>query len=384
MNLQNLVDVGTKPELIFVRKNYELQREAREDWDGLCFGSENTETGLRRHMETYPDIRPEAFKDSGRHKKRRGHEFLRGKSRKGTYVGGPLGRVRVIAGKPLELRRIPFSAVLGLEGLESDLSLQFTPELVKFAVGTLKPHIGGPAFGCVENGRLSKTNHFHVFVAPGSCELGVSNGVISDERLPQAAAYLGKGPCWNFETALAYLKAKRARPGCDVPSRYFQYNLGNKRSRPITLEMIEEALGYSLAKPEAVETPAARLGVPSLGKQPQALASLLTRAGATPEESQQVVWLYRAYSEGICDGVALKLKGRFSPDLAKTLKAYFDNRTWLSSGEVGDLAEFATALNLSLNVPKLVRSQRKQTRHVRPYRPVSYKGQYQTGHVRLT
>jgi hypothetical protein len=335
-------------------------------------------------METYPDIRPEAFKDGGRYKKLRGYEFLRGKSRKGTYVGGPLGRVRVIAGKPLELRRIRFSAVPGLEGFESDVGLQFTPELIKFATDALKPHIDGPVFSCIENGRLGKANHFHVFVAPGSCEVGVSNGVISDERLPQAAAYLGKGPCWNFETALAYLKAKRARPGSNVPSRYFHLNLGNKRSRLITLEMIEEALGYSLAKPEAVETPAARLGVPPLEKQPQALASLLTRAGATLEESQQVVLLYRAYSEGLCDGVALKLKGRFSPDLAKTLKAYFDNRTWLSSGEVGDLAEFATALNLSLNVPKLVRSQRKQTRHVRPYRQASYKGQHQTGHVRLT
>lgn len=248
MNLQSLVDVGTKPEPVFVRKNYELQREAREDWDGLYFGSEDIEAELQRYMATYDKIRPEAFKDSGRDKKRRGYEFLRGKSRKGTYAGGSLGRARVIAGKPLERRRIPFSAVLGLEGLESDVELQFTPELIKFATDALKPHIGSPAFGCIENGRLSKANHFHVFVAPGSCKLGVSNGVIPDEQLPQAAAYLGKGPCWDFETALTYLKAKRARPGCDVPSRYFQYNLGNKRSRPITLEMIEEALERTLKR----------------------------------------------------------------------------------------------------------------------------------------
>jgi hypothetical protein len=121
MNPQNLTSVDIKPQLGFAQKNYTAQKA----WLTLRDGFEDVETGLRQYMTTHSKIRPEGFDDSGRYKTRRGFEFLRGKNRKGDYLGGPLGKARVIAGQPLELRRIPFSAIPELKKLEFDPIVQF-------------------------------------------------------------------------------------------------------------------------------------------------------------------------------------------------------------------------------------------------------------------
>lgn len=351
MNPQSLKGGSTKPKPVSGQKSYAREEEAQRAWRALCSGSEDTETALLRYRARYGGIRPEAFDDSGRHKTRRGYEFLRGKSRKGAYAGGPLGRARVIAGRPLELRCIPFSAIPELKELEYDPFVQFEPGLDKLATDALKKHITGPALGCIENGRVNKANHFHVFVVPGSCKLGSSSGVIPDKQLPQAAAYLGKAPHWDFETALAYLTVRQSLLGKRVASRYFNFNLGNQRTRPITLAMIEEALGYSLAKPEAVEVPAVLVDVPSAVEPMQALADLPILRGATVQESEQVINLHRAWAEGRYDGLPLKLPGRSCTDLGRTLAYYFGARKRLFPAEVTDLVEIASALGLTAELP---------------------------------
>jgi hypothetical protein len=249
------------------------------------------------------------------------------------------------------------------------------------ATDALKAHIVGPAFSCIENGRVSKGNHFHLFVTPGSCTLGASNGTVPDEQLPQRAGYLGKGPCWNFETALAYLMVKRALPGKRVADRFFHFNLGNQRTRPVTLAIIEEALGYSLAKPNPVEALAVSTQASLPHEQAQALASLPILGEATLQESEQVVRLHRAWSEGRYDGVPLKLQGRSYPDLGGTLETYFVGRTWLRAGEVADLVEIATTFGIIANTAKPTMSKRNQTGHVRPYSSRPHEKPCQTGHV---
>jgi hypothetical protein len=358
-----------------------MKSQLKHDWNKLCDGTGDAEAGLRQFMATYGRASPEAFKDTGRHKARRGYELLRGKERNGVYPGGSLGKVRVLAGQPLELRRIPFNVIPELKGLEFDPSVQFEPELVKFANDALKPFVEGPAFGCIENGRVSKANHFHIFAAPGACKLGASNGVTPDSRLLQKSAYLGKNPPWNFENALAYLDAKRALAGGDIPSRYFTFNLGNARTRLVTLEMIEAAIGYSLAKPEAIpQLKVEAAAVSPAAAQASVMASLPQLQGATLREAEQVTELYLRWSEGHCDGLLLKLPGRTYLDLGQTLSHDYARKK-LFPGEVANLVDIALALGLDSNTSKAVDSRRKQTGHVRPYSIPATSTPPQTGHV---
>lgn len=272
----------------------------------------------------------------------------------------------MLAGQPLELRRIPFSDVPKLKGLEFDPRVQFEPELANFAIDALKPHIAGPAFGCIENGRVSKANHFHVFIVPGACELDASNGVTPDDQLPQRAAYLGKNPPLNFENALAYLNVKRSRAGGRVADRYFGFNLGNARTRLVTLAMIEAALGYSLAKPQTAQPSEVKAVDEELSPDEfyQLLKSMPMLRDVTLEAFKQVANLYCGWTEGHYDGVPLRLQGKNYPDLGRCLGTYFEPRTWLSPGEVADLVDIAVAFGLDSNTSKAVKGRRRQTGHV--------------------
>lgn len=381
MNPQQLAEAPHAPALRSSRKDHSANTEAQNDWRALGLGTEDVELGFQRYTATHGKIRPEAFTDNGRYKTRRGYELLRGKERNGVYSGGSLGKARVLAGRPLELRRVPFSAVPGLENLELDPRVQFDPELVRFAINALKPFVDGPASGCIEIGRVSKANHFHIFAAPGACKLGVSNGVIPDDQLLQKAAYLGKAPPWNSENALAYLNAKRALAGKDVPSRYLTCHLGNSKTRLVTLAMIEEALGYSLAKPEATPEPKVEAAaVLPAAAQASVMALLPQMQGATPQEAELVAELYLGWSEGRYNGLSLKLQGRTYPDLGQSL-SYDYARKKLFPGEVANLVDIALALGLSSNTSKAVKSRRSHTGHVRPYSSPHKRPSFQTGHV---
>lgn len=307
-------------------------------------------------MATHGKVRPEPFADTGRYKTRRGHELPRGKKRNGVYSGGSLGKARVLTGRSLELRCVPLSAVPRLESLGLDPRVQSDPELVRLAINALMPFVDGPAFGCIEIGPVSKANHFHIFAAPEACRLGLSNGVIPNDQLPQKAAYLGKAPPWNFENALAYLNVKRALNGKDVPSRYFKFNIGNARTRLITLTMIEEALGYSLAKPEATPEPKveAAAGLPAAA-QASVMALLPQLQGATLQEAELVAELYLRRSEERCESLLIKLPGRIYTDLGQSLSHDYARKK-LFPGKVANLVDIALALGSDSNTSKAVKS----------------------------
>lgn len=324
-------------------RDYTFKRKAEQHLKQLCQSSEDVEIGAARHMALYGQVGLDAFDNSGGYRTRRGYELLRGKSDgKGGYGGGPVGRLRVVVGDELELRRITFKQIPSLAHLESDPMVQFIQDMVDFAVAELEKYIDGPFCGSIEFGRASRKNHFHVFIKRGTCKLGVGK-VISDEDLVQQAGYIAKPPYFDLEILIAYVTVKRVYG--NVARRFFHHGLGNKRTRPITVAAIEKVLGFSLA-PSENQQRAQTIRTLQRKKEGLALPPLPELQEATRRERLLILRLRRSWAEGRFKGHELALPGRRCPDVDKTLTAYLENRSKLAPGEVADLAEMATALGL--------------------------------------
>jgi hypothetical protein len=156
--------------------------------------------------------------------------------------------LRVKVGQSLELRRINFGAVNGLEALADDIFAQFEPGLVAEAFEALTANVSGPFWAVIERGRENGENHFHLLCKKATCGLGISNGVVPDPELPDRLAYLCKAPEWQLENCVGYLSVKEAYPNKKVARRYRAVGLGSFKA---TQKEIEEATGLNLSKPVA-------------------------------------------------------------------------------------------------------------------------------------
>jgi hypothetical protein len=237
----------TKPSEL---KDYELRKRCDSEWRRIC----NTPVSpcdpqIEAFLQEFPNIKPEPFRWSRRKVLRLAYEALRGRA--GT--GGPLGKLRHLAGGPLQLNRVSAKDI-GLEAFDGDAFAQFEPEIAKMFFDTLEQHMGGVPFWAVfEFGRIEHKPHFHIYTKQGACPIGVNNGVALDDELLEKTAYLLKPPVWNELNRVGYVTVKHAYPGMDIAQRVSCRGLPNKRTQVIGIQEIEVALGFGLSKPSDVE-----------------------------------------------------------------------------------------------------------------------------------
>ncbi len=240
MTLPCVTDGGT------TRKDYKVQRLANQHFRKLCADTSRTDldTEFSAFGEQFGAVKPEMFSHSTRRQRKLAYMALK----------GSVGRLRVIEGQELELRRGSLSE-FGLSEFENDIFMQFEPGLNRMVFDSLQKTLGAdvPFWGVLERGRLSGRNHLHLLVKPGTCEIGVSNGIIPDEKLLEKVAYLMKPPFFNVENFVGYISVKQAYPEKRVASRMTSRGLGNARTCKISVQEIEAATGLSLSKPQTTE-----------------------------------------------------------------------------------------------------------------------------------
>jgi hypothetical protein len=233
-------DFNTSPNLSHKRDNpkYEKNKKAQAVWRAYVKKPEAVDFAFEIFSWYFPGCIPETFETTGNSRTRLAYDLLR----------GDIGQLRVKVGEPLELRRVNYSAVHGLEGLAEDIYAEFEPGLVAYAFTALRTHVRGPFWAVIERGRMNGVNHFHLLCRKGSCGLGVSSGVIADAELPKRLAYFCKKPEWQKENVVGYLSVKEAYPNKPVAKRYKAVGLGSFR---VTQEQIQDVMGLNLSKPLA-------------------------------------------------------------------------------------------------------------------------------------
>jgi hypothetical protein len=243
-----------------VNPKYELNKKAQAAWRAYCKKPEAVDMAFEIFRWYFPGCVPEPFESSGNTRTRLAYGLLR----------GDIGQLRAKVGEPLELRRVNYSAVHGLEGLAGDIFAQFEPGLVAGAFKALTANVRGPFWAVIERGRDNGKNHFHLLCRKGSCGLGVSNGVVPDAELPNRLSYLCKKPEWQAENVVGYLTVKEAYSAKPVAKRYKAFGLGSFKA---TQKQIEEATGLNLNKPLAKH--AASTNVLASGPNPDINVSVL-------------------------------------------------------------------------------------------------------------
>jgi len=207
---------------------------------------ENKAASLRVFKAMWKNYTPEPFYTPGSYKTRRGYELLRGReSLVPSDNCGPVGRLRVIAGAPLERTFISFKDLPNVEDFLHDPDAQFSQQIIDWVTQDLAKIIKGPFVAGLERG-LNKRNHVHVFHKKGACGVGTTE-LVSDEKLPEKAGYIAKKPYWSDENALAYLRGAELNNG-RVPKRLITRRLGDFRTRVITVQDVENVTGLDLFK----------------------------------------------------------------------------------------------------------------------------------------
>jgi hypothetical protein len=239
---------------------HEKNKRAQAVWRAFCLKPEAVDFAFEIFSWYFPGCIPETFETTGNSRTRLAYDLLR----------GDVGQLRAKVGEPLELRRINYSAVHGLEGLSADIFAQYERELVAEAFKALTIHVSGPFWAVIERGRANGKNHFHILSQKGSCGLGVSNGVVPDAELPKRLSYFCKKPEWEPENVVGYLSVKQAYPNKKVARRYKAFGLGSLR---VTQQRIETATGLSLTK--LLTEHDAKTNVLASGPNPTAYVSVL-------------------------------------------------------------------------------------------------------------
>jgi hypothetical protein len=259
-------DSNTLSNLSHKRDNpkHENNKRAQAVWRAYVKQPQAVDFAWEIYQWYFPSHVPEPFENSGNSRTRLAYDLLR----------GDVGQLRVKVGEPLELRRVNYSHVEGLEGLAEDIFAQYESELVAEAFTALLAHVRGPFWGAIERGRENGQNHFHILCRKGSCGLGVSSGVIADAELPNRLAYFCKKPEWQKENVVGYLTVKDAYPNKPVAKRYKAFGLGSFR---FTEKQIQDATGLSLYKPLAEY--AAGTNVPASELHPNVNVSFMRDAG---------------------------------------------------------------------------------------------------------
>ena len=360
------------------KERYRMEHLCDTDFRTLCEtptddSQESLEKFLVQHGGLY-GVRTRVFRRSGREQTREAYAVIRGKRKiHGEFVGGPLGRLRVQAGEPLELRRINLDELPEIAYLECDVCAQFEQQKVGAAFDALAKRIDGGFWGVFERGRVNGKNHLHVFVKPGSCNLGVSKGIIPDAELVDEVRYLLKPPVWEsdvpgelwYTNLLALYLVKLDNPGKRIATRANHRGLGNSRTRPTTFQQILGIFGDAiLSEQDSVDRDGANLArqavkadeqpvahaqelaqklEPKTWRNPSetwriavAPAPLPTIRHSSPETTAQVEQVHRAWLAGDFDGRPGRVGVGRAEDLGKALSFYF-SRSWLSGGEADDL-----------------------------------------------
>lgn len=195
---------------------------------------ESREFQLELFKQRFPGYVPEPFRTTNKSRSRRTHEMLR----------GSVGRLRVLAGQPLERCIIRFKDLPSVSRFERDPDAQFSQQVMDWVKEDLRSIIQGPFVAFVERG-WSGTNHAHVFCKQGACQKGARK-VVLDKELFAAVRYCLKKPYWTDENALAYLRS--ANMGKRVGRRVIKYGLGDSRTRVISVSEIEQVLGIELSR----------------------------------------------------------------------------------------------------------------------------------------
>jgi hypothetical protein len=210
----------------------------------------STEEERLRHLKLFkklwPDYLPQPFYSSGNQRRIRAYELLAGRERLLPVDGcGSVGRLRILASKPLERSIISFSVLPKVRKFEYDPDAQFHQQIPDWVREDLiKFFVKGPFIAFIERGEKGK-NHVNVLHKQGGCKRGARK-TLSDDELFKTAAYFGKKPLWNDENALAYLRS--ASINKSVARRVIRHGLGDSRTQKITVSEIEEIVGMSLLK----------------------------------------------------------------------------------------------------------------------------------------
>ncbi len=196
--------------------------------------------------QKWPDYVPEPFYTTGNYKRRKAYELLRGqKSKKPSDNCGMAGRLRILAGKPLERSIISFDQLPRVRKWLYDPDAQYHQQIADWVKEDLaKFFVKGPFIAFIECGRNGE-NHVNVLHKQGSCKRGTTR-LVPDKRLFATLAYFSKKPYWNDENALAYLRS--ANMNKRVPKRVIKHGVGDSRTKRITVLEVEQVLKMSLLK----------------------------------------------------------------------------------------------------------------------------------------
>lgn len=198
------------------QRHLEANRIGQAAWRALCKSSEDAETGIRRFQEQHPGIVPECFRGEDdrdpleqKHRRRKGMELVYGKPQNGVRLGGDIGRLRVLAGEPLEHRVVYFRDVKRLASLRTDIFTQFSHEQMLYVASVLEDILPSPCFYNVERGDMELHSHF--LCKQGATDLGRKVRLVPDDNLVTVAGYLGKRPLLDTENCLGYLTVRQAQ-----------------------------------------------------------------------------------------------------------------------------------------------------------------------------
>lgn len=196
--------------------------------------------------QQWPDYVPEPFYATGNYKRRKAYGLLAGQlSGKPSDNCGPVGRLRVLAGKPLERSIIPFDRLPKVRKFVSDPDAQYHQQVMDWVKEDLaKFFVKGPFVAFVERG-MEGGNHVNVLHKQGACKRGARR-IIPDHKLFVTVLYFCKKPYWNDENALAYLRS--GSMNTRVAKRFIRHRLGDCRTGKITVLKVEQILKMKLLK----------------------------------------------------------------------------------------------------------------------------------------
>lgn len=233
------------------RRNNSAERYFR------CIKKFTTRTARERYLDLFKKrwqgYKPEPFFSSGNYKRRRAYDLIGGRTRQDpSDACGPVGRLRILAGKPLERSIIDFADLPRVRKFAKDPDAEFDQQIMNWIHEDLRMFcVAGLFIAFVERGRNGK-NHINVLHKSGACKVGCQKKV-PDNRLFATVCYFSKKLYWNDENVLAYLGA--ANRNKRVASRIIKHKLGDSRTRKITVYEVEMALNMSLLKPKKATYP---------------------------------------------------------------------------------------------------------------------------------
>lgn len=232
--------------MIYTTPTQEAYKLAQQDWRNLCNSDADPEAGYYDYIAKHPDVIPEAFRNhldderEGRARYQKARDLTYGKERDDVRSGGSIGRLRVLAGGPLQGSTLHFRQVGKLRPLEFDIFSQFADEQMEYIKGVLSVIVPDLCWYIVEYGRYAGL-YVHLLHKTG-IRVGAGNRIIPDAQLLKQVEYLVKRPPFNFNNSLGYLSVRQAYAGRRVATRHLAVGLDARRVK-VSISEIEAILG---------------------------------------------------------------------------------------------------------------------------------------------